>query len=172
MTIEEINALTVEDVQVELKVRILQEMGETNFDIEEWEFDPADLEAELEEYKAELIAEAMRIQDLKDRIDAMDEPRHAHAILRPEVPNAALFFKKMIIENSNHVEAEALLAELEAKDAELKAAKDASAYIALRKSEYPSIEELVVALFEEDQAAIDALKAQRAAVKLKYPKGV
>jgi hypothetical protein len=39
-----------------------------------------------------------------------------------------------------------------------------------RKSEYPTIEELVVALYDtEDKAAIDE---KRAAVKLKYPKGV
>ena len=39
-----------------------------------------------------------------------------------------------------------------------------------RKKEYPSIEELVVALYDtEDRAAIDA---KRAAVKLKHPKGV
>jgi len=38
-----------------------------------------------------------------------------------------------------------------------------------RKSEYPSIEELVVALYDtDDKAAIDE---KRAAVKLKYPKG-
>ena len=38
-----------------------------------------------------------------------------------------------------------------------------------RKSEYPTIEELVVALYDsEDRAAIDE---KRAAVKLKHPKG-
>tara|TARA_R100000406_G_scaffold3799_1_gene2776 strand:- start:39 stop:335 length:297 start_codon:yes stop_codon:yes gene_type:complete len=38
-----------------------------------------------------------------------------------------------------------------------------------RKAEYPSIEELVVALYDtDDKAAIDA---KRAAVKAKYPKG-
>ena len=47
---------------------------------------------------------------------------------------------------------------------------DAQDYARKRKSEYPSIEELVVALYDtEDRAAIDE---KRAAVKLKHPKGV
>jgi 6-pyruvoyl-tetrahydropterin synthase len=42
-------------------------------------------------------------------------------------------------------------------------------YARKRKAEYPTIEELVVALYDtEDKAAIDA---KRAAVKAKYPKG-
>ena len=42
--------------------------------------------------------------------------------------------------------------------------------ISNRKNEYPTIEELVVALYDsEDRAAIDE---KRAAVKLKHPKGV
>ena len=37
-----------------------------------------------------------------------------------------------------------------------------------RKSEYPSIEELVVALYDTDDKA--AIEAKRAEIKLKYPK--
>ena len=45
---------------------------------------------------------------------------------------------------------------------------DAKEYQRKRKPEYPSIEELVVALYDtEDKAAVDE---KRAAVKLKYPK--
>jgi hypothetical protein len=45
---------------------------------------------------------------------------------------------------------------------------DAQDYARKRKSEYPSIEELVVALYDtEDKAAIDS---KRAEIKLKYPK--
>jgi hypothetical protein len=41
-------------------------------------------------------------------------------------------------------------------------------YARLRKAEYPSIEELVVALYDtDDKAAIDS---KRAEIKLKYPK--
>ena len=45
---------------------------------------------------------------------------------------------------------------------------DAKEYARKRKAEYPSIEELVVALYDtDDKAAIDA---KRAEVKAKYPK--
>jgi len=56
----------------------------------------------------------------------------------------------------------------------LESAADATEALGLvyqkRKSEYPSISALVVALYDtDDKAAIDE---KRAAVKLKYPKGV
>ena len=51
---------------------------------------------------------------------------------------------------------------------ELITAEDALDYTRKRKAEYPSIEELVVALYDEnDRAAIDA---KRATVKAKHPK--
>ena len=51
---------------------------------------------------------------------------------------------------------------------ELKAEYDEQDYARKRKVEYPSIEELVVALYDtEDKSAIDA---KRAEIKLKYPK--
>ena len=57
-----------------------------------------------------------------------------------------------------------------AKQVELQAEYDAQEYARKRKAEYPTIEELVVALYDtEDRAAIDE---KRAAVKLKHPKGV
>tara|TARA_R100000656_G_scaffold32958_1_gene28383 strand:+ start:433 stop:741 length:309 start_codon:yes stop_codon:yes gene_type:complete len=60
--------------------------------------------------------------------------------------------------------------EINAKVIELQAQYDAEAYKAKRKKEYPTIEELVVALYDsEDRAAIDA---KRAEIKLKYPKPV
>ena len=61
----------------------------------------------------------------------------------------------------------------EAKAAEEKAALDAD-HTWKRKAEYPSIDELVVALWEgvveERMAAVTKLEAKRQAVKLKYPK--
>ena len=55
-----------------------------------------------------------------------------------------------------------------AKKAELQAEYDAQEYARKRQAEYPTIEELVVALYDtEDKAAIDA---KRAEIKLKYPK--
>ena len=61
----------------------------------------------------------------------------------------------------------------EAQAAEEKAARDAD-HSWKRKAEYPSIDELVVALWEgvveERMAAVTKLEAKRQAVKLKYPK--
>ena len=62
-------------------------------------------------------------------------------------------------------------------DAEIavgQAAWDALAYSRKRKEEYPSLDELVVALWEgvveERMAAVTKLEGQRQAVKAKYPK--
>ena len=50
----------------------------------------------------------------------------------------------------------------------LQTAYDAKDYARKRQAEYPTIEELVVALYDtEDKAAIDS---KRAEIKLKYPK--
>ena len=55
-----------------------------------------------------------------------------------------------------------------AKQVELQAAYDAQDYARKREAEYPSIQDLVVALYDtDDKAAIDA---KRAEVKAKYPK--
>tara|TARA_B100000745_G_scaffold298908_1_gene248514 strand:- start:1157 stop:1477 length:321 start_codon:yes stop_codon:yes gene_type:complete len=56
-----------------------------------------------------------------------------------------------------------------AKLAELQATYDAQAYARKREAEYPSIQELVVALYDTDDKS--AIEAKRAAVKAKYPKG-
>ena len=60
-------------------------------------------------------------------------------------------------------------ADIATEQARLQAEYDSLAWERNRKAEYPSIEELVVALYDsEDRAAIDE---KRAAVKLKHPKG-
>ena len=60
-------------------------------------------------------------------------------------------------------------ADIKAEMERLQAEYDAQDYARKRKAEYPTIEELVVALYDsEDRAAIDE---KRAAVKLKHPKG-
>ena len=59
-------------------------------------------------------------------------------------------------------------ADIQTKMNELQTEYDAQDYARKRKAEYPSIEELVVALYDdEDKAAIDA---KRSEIKLKYPK--
>ena len=60
-------------------------------------------------------------------------------------------------------------ADILAKQAELQAEYDAQDYARKRQAEYPTIHDLVVALYDsEDKAAIDA---KRAEIKLKYQKG-
>ena len=55
-----------------------------------------------------------------------------------------------------------------AKQVELQTAYDALDYQRKRKAEYPSIEELVVALYDTEDKL--ALENKRAEVKAKYPK--
>ena len=55
-----------------------------------------------------------------------------------------------------------------AKLTELQAEYDALDYARKRKAEYPSIQDLVVALYDTDDKA--AIEAKRAEVKAKYPK--
>jgi len=71
--------------------------------------------------------------------------------------------------NPNGITAEQIIA----KQAELQAAYD-NDYARKRLEEYPSIDELVVALWEgvveERMAAVTSLEGKRQAVKAKYPK--
>jgi len=66
-------------------------------------------------------------------------------------------------------------AEIEAAHAEWEAEHNATQYQRDRAAEYPSIEALVVALWEgvveERMAAVTKLETLRQAVKAKYPKG-
>jgi hypothetical protein len=55
-----------------------------------------------------------------------------------------------------------------AKQIELQAEYDAKEYARNRESEYPTIAELVVALYDTDDKS--SVELRRAAVKLKYPK--
>jgi len=60
-------------------------------------------------------------------------------------------------------------ADLVAKNQELLVEYDTQEYARKRQAEYPSIEELVVAMYDEEDKA--ALINKRAAIKAKYPKG-
>lgn len=57
--------------------------------------------------------------------------------------------------------------EIESADAEWQAEYDSQAYARLRKAEYPSIEECIHAILDDD---LDALQAKRAEIKARYPK--
>tara|TARA_Y100000758_G_C15898773_1_gene366953 strand:+ start:180 stop:494 length:315 start_codon:yes stop_codon:yes gene_type:complete len=60
------------------------------------------------------------------------------------------------------------------KQAELKTAYDTTEYQRKRKEEYPSIDDVTIALAEKeegDSTMWDEITAKRQAVKTKYPKG-
>jgi hypothetical protein len=58
-------------------------------------------------------------------------------------------------------------ADIESAHAEWQAEYDSEEYARNRKAEYPSIEECVHAILDDD---VDALLAKRAEIKAKYPK--
>ena len=64
--------------------------------------------------------------------------------------------------------------ELEVAWVEIQTARDAQEYARKRAAEYPSIDELIVALWEnvveERTASVISLETKRQAVKTKYPK--
>tara|TARA_R100001244_G_C5069258_1_gene110936 strand:+ start:132 stop:452 length:321 start_codon:yes stop_codon:yes gene_type:complete len=60
-------------------------------------------------------------------------------------------------------------AEIDAKLLEMQAEYDAQEYARNRQDEFPSIQDLVVALYDTDDKS--AVEAKRAEVKAKYPKG-
>ena len=79
--------------------------------------------------------------------------------------NCIRLFSKFVIDNNLLTLDEALVKTEEDK---LQAEYDALEYQRQRKREYPTIEELVVALYDTDDKA--DIETKRAAVKAKYPK--
>ena len=75
----------------------------------------------------------------------------------------------------NSVSPQPTEAEIETAHAEWQSEYDAQAYARNRQAEYPSINDLIVALWEnvveERASAVVSLEAKRQAVKTKYPKG-
>ena len=66
------------------------------------------------------------------------------------------------------------MADIEAMHTTVKAEMDALAYQGKRRDEYPSIEDVTVALAEKaegDSTMWDEITAKRQAIKIKYPKG-
>ena len=59
------------------------------------------------------------------------------------------------------------VAEIETAHTEWQTEHDAQEYARLRKAEYPSIEECVHAILDDD---LEALQAKRAEIKARYPK--
>ena len=66
------------------------------------------------------------------------------------------------------------MVDIEAMRTIVKAEKDALAYQGKRQEEYPSLEDVTVALAEKaegDSTMWDEITAKRQAIKIKYPKG-
>jgi len=122
MTIEQINALTVEDV-LEILISRLYPDGWVAPEPAEGE-EPAEhppieeLEAELEIYKAELIAEEearlaelARIQDLNDRYSVFEDFGLLQSAL--SISNPAAYFRDEILKNSDKEQAETNMVAIE-----------------------------------------------------------
>ena len=92
-----------------------------------------------------------------------------HKAIRNKYPNAVNIIGDKAYDKDNNLLTldEALVKTEEDK---LQAEYDALEYQRQRKREYPTIEELVVALYDTDDKA--DIETKRAAVKAKYPKGV
>lgn len=134
MTLEQINALILDDVKTVVQSRFFSKKDpvpvydeETDGEYEVWydaQFTQEELDAELLVYKQELIdteTERLRKEDLQTRFDSLYDMRAAFHNLHPDTPNPALWIKTLK-EQLDHADAESKLASLEAKDAELKAA--------------------------------------------------
>jgi hypothetical protein len=180
MTFDEINNLTFEECEKDVESRLLLKHEfeyVVNEDDEEVPviptFTEAELLAEFELYKAELVfieTERLRIKALQDRIDLIKDISGAHMQLNPDIPNIKLFLKQNVLDNPNHSSAETLLSQYETKAQELENKRLAELYKEKRRNEYPSIQDLVVAMFENDVEKIIELEAARQVIKAKYPK--
>ena len=78
------------------------------------------------------------------------------------------------IKEWNSASPQPTVAEIEAAHNEWQAEHDSQAYARNRQAEYPSVDDLIVALWEnvveERASAVVSLEADRQAVKTKYPK--
>ena len=83
-------------------------------------------------------------------------------------PNAEWVVRGDVIEWLDSEYTEPTKAEIDAEIVRLQAEYDAQQPIRIRKAEYPSIEECVHAILDDQ---LDALQAKRTAIKAKYPKG-
>lgn len=116
MTLEEINALEIEDVSEILGQRLL---------VKSLPVTSENLATEFLLYKQELLdieTERLRIKDLRQRWKVMDEKESGYPAFRAiisDVPNPLKYFNDMIKDESKATEIEALMVQLETKDAEL-----------------------------------------------------
>ncbi len=90
-----------------------------------------------------------------------------HKAIRNLYANAAIIINEEAFDKDNNKITLDKTA-VDNETAKLQAEYDALEYQRKRKAEYPSIEELVVALYDTDDKA--DIETKRAAVKAKYPK--
>jgi len=83
-------------------------------------------------------------------------------------PKAQWGIKNNELTWKDDVQTEPLISEIQTEVTRLEEEWTANAYARNRKAEYPSIADLVVALYDTDDKS--AVEAKRASVKLKYPK--
>ena len=84
-------------------------------------------------------------------------------------PNAEWVLRGGELEWLDTTQTQPTEAEIEAEIIRLQEEYDAQEYARLRQEEYPTIEEVLHAILDND---MDALQAKRALVKAKYPKGI
>ena len=82
-------------------------------------------------------------------------------------PNTEWTLRGDTLEWHDAVQTEPTQSEIDTEIARLQAEYDAQAYARSRKAEYPTIQECVHAILDDD---LDALQVLRQAVKDKYPK--
>ena len=94
-----------------------------------------------------------------------------HEAIRLVYPNAELINGESEAwdSNGNVIEIDESLVVVQ--ETKLKAEYDAQEYARSRQKEYPTIEECVHAILDNDNNELDTLQAKRAEIKLKYPKG-
>lgn len=139
MTIEEINNLSVDQ---------LQEMAGHSLSLEQ-----------LVSYREELIAQSNQYLEIRSRLDAIGDWKHAFHNVHPSISNSDLWLKKLLDERFSEADGE--IAALEVKGAELKAEKDArevaenekkntiAAFKSNQNPQLPDIIEVVKILLEQ-----------------------
>ena len=95
------------------------------------------------------------------------KPRKVDAISALE-PSAGFSFVGDVITEWRSEQPQPSVAEIDAKLVELEDDWTANEYARNRASEYPSVQECVHAILDDQ---LDALQAKRAEIKTKYPKG-
>jgi len=129
----------------------------------------------------EIETERLRKVDIEDRFNALVDMRQSFNAIYPDVSNPEVFLRDLM-NQEDHIDAEAKIAELEAKDLEQQTSpeKVQSDYIAARNAEYAlrgvTRDAIMEAQWEKDMEGrpekADALQIIRLEVKALIPKPV